>query len=166
MLVEDSKITHNFYKSWHDNWKYSSFAKGVNTDQQSLIKTDKDYNYIIEPLSGIYNCQLLGSIQYLNEAKIMHFFNATWLPNTQYNPFFGKEIYQQLKKEQRVTSLLEDKVRKCKSLFSSPSMLVADEYFSFLLSGSTRVMYNLYCKKHICFKVIGFIIRGINKLFN
>lgn len=163
MLVEDNKLTHEFYESWHNNWKYSSFSKGVNTDQQSLIKTDKDYNYLIEPILGIYNCQLLGSIQYFYDAKIIHFFNATWLPDTQYNPFFGKEIYLLLKKEQKVTSILDDKVRKCKSLFSSPSMIVADKFFNFILSSESHALYNLYNKNYLCFKVIGFIVRVINK---
>lgn len=163
MLVEDNELTHEFYESWHKNWKYSSFSKGVNTDQQSLIKTDKDYNYLIEPILGIYNCQLLGSIQYFYDAKIIHFFNATWLPDTLYNPFLGKEIYLLLKKEQKVTSILDDKIRKCKSLFSSPSMIVADKFFNFILSPESRAFYNLYNKNYLCFKVIGFIIRVINK---
>ena len=94
--MDDNELTHSFYKLWHENWLYSAFTKGVYADPQSLVKTDKDYNYTIGVLPGIYNCQLLGSVQYLHNAKIMHFFNATWFPDTQYNPFFGKEIYLQL----------------------------------------------------------------------
>ena len=115
-------------------------------------------------MSGIYNCQLLGSIQYLSDAKILHFFNTTWLPNTQYNPFFGKDIYLTLKKEQRITSILENNVRKCKSLFSSPSMIVADGYLNFILSLPVRNLYKLYNKSQFCFKTIAIIIRVINKI--
>ena len=166
MLVDDNELTHNFYESWHNNWEYSSCTKGVNTDQQSLIKTDKDYNYILEPMSGIYNCQILGSIQYLYDAKIMHFFNATWSSNMQCHPFFGKDIYMMLKKEQRISLILENNIRNCKSLFPSPSMIITDEYFRFIFSAPFHNMYKLYHTNPTCYEVINFIIRIINKLFN
>lgn len=120
LYIKDNQRTHLFFAQWHKNWEYS-LSKGVATDQQSLIKTVDDMPNFITPISGNYNCQILGSIQYLHTAKIVHFFNAKWNDNT-LCPFFGKDIYMSIKKNRSIKTDVEYQILHCKELFISPSI--------------------------------------------
>lgn len=119
IYCKDTKEAHRFFKAWHDNWE-RGVAKGVATDQQSLVYTVNGMPNAVTPMSGDYNCQVLGSIQYLHTAKIMHFFNAKWNENT-LCPFFGKEIYRQVKQANGITKEIDWQIRHCKELFPSPT---------------------------------------------
>lgn len=123
IYAKDNEISHKFFTQWHDNWLYSC-TRGVMTDQLSLMKTcDSLPNYVL-PISGDYNCQVLGSIQYLYTAKIVHFFNTKWNDNI-LCPFFGKDVYLLLKKNQCITDEIKNMILHCKELFISPSIPIS-----------------------------------------
>lgn len=119
LYIKDNSITRNFFSAWHKNWKLG-LSKGLATDQQSLIKTVNDIPHVITSISGNYNCQVLGSIQYLHTSKIVHFFNAKWNDNS-LNPFFDKEIYLKIKSNKGITPDIEYQLLHCKEQFVSPS---------------------------------------------
>lgn len=119
IYCKDTEKARRFFEAWHANWNLSA-SKGVATDQQSLVYTVNEMPDVVTPMSGDYNCQILGSIQYLHTAKIMHFFNAKWNENT-LCPFFGKEIYRQVKRANGITREIDWQIRHCKELFPSPT---------------------------------------------
>lgn len=128
IYAKDTEKVHQFFSAWHANWEYS-VSKGTPTDQQSLVYTVDEMPGFVTPMNGEYNCQVLGSIQYLHTAKIMHFFNAKWNENT-LCPFFGREIYRQVKQANGITNEIDWQIRHCKELFSSPTppIMGADVY--------------------------------------
>ncbi len=122
IYAKDDDISRSFFTLWHDNWLHSC-TKGVATDQLSMMKTC-DSLHCVSPMSGDYNCQVLGSIQYLYTAKIVHFFNAKWNDNT-LCPFFGNDVYRQVKKDRGISGEVKNMVLHCKELFVSPSIPIS-----------------------------------------
>lgn len=122
IYAKDTAETHHFFDAWHTNWQYGG-SHGVLTDQPSLMKTCEDLPGLMLPISGDYNCQILGSIQYLHTARIMHFFNAKWNEST-LCPFFGTEIYTSIKKNCYISSETTQLLLHCKEQFISPSVPV------------------------------------------
>lgn len=121
MFVKDNEKTHAFFERWHENWSKTKDLPGGFRDQQSLIKTEIDLNGFIYPMSGDYNCQILGSIQYLHTGKILHFFNTQW-NGEKLSPLFAPSFYYRFKQ----TGMMDDEsaiiIDNCKSSFVSPSM--------------------------------------------
>lgn len=132
IYAKDNEDAGVFFKRWHENWKLTRLLPKGFRDQQSLIKTEIDYNGFITPISGDYNCQVLGSIQYLHTAKIVHFFNTQW-SDTILSPLFDTAFYNDIKKN----GLSENEriiIDNCKSSFLSPSMPIAYEDMQIWLS--------------------------------
>ena len=173
LYVKDTDVAHRFFIAWHSNWLHSCDC-GVFTDQLSLMKTCNDLPGIITPVSGDYNCQVLGSIQYLYTAKIMHFFNAKWNDNA-LCPFFSDDLYQSVKQNNCINQKVENIILHCRQYFASPSIPISgnDVYIwnspAFTLlrwaKVNNRVIYNLliFISRCILFiiKIIGFLF--VNK---
>lgn len=124
--VKDTIPAHEFYRSWHEMWKSKRYESEGLKDQSALAAVNIKHNHLITEISGDLNCQVMSSIQYLHTAKVMHFFNTLFTAKNDLNPFYGKSLYEKVKKE----GLSEDIVHKIlnnKSLFSSPSMPVPYE---------------------------------------
>lgn len=138
IYAADSKIAHELYKRWNDNWHYSAFKKGNNSDQPSLMKSDKDMGYIIQELPGEYNCQMAMSIEHFFEAKIIHFLHFDLLPQPQ-NPFLDKSLYRKIKEDGGISETTAYTIHHCKTAFISPSAIVDGRTIEFLLSNPGHV---------------------------
>ena len=136
MLVKDNQLTREFFHKWNDNWKHSAFNKGNASDQRALLRTDKSYGYIIECLPDVYNCQVAMSIQYLMDARIVHFWHmrSNFTPNLDYSPFCNKYIYRKIRCENGITDETAHTIIHCKSSFNTPSMIVGRDEIDFLFS--------------------------------
>lgn len=159
LYIKDNEKTRNFFSKWHSNWEYG-VKKGILTDQQSLFKTVNDLPQIISPISGEYNCQILGSIQYLHTAKIVHFFNGK-APDFNLNPFFGVEIYQSIKATGLINLEIQTKILNCKSLFATPSRIISGDD-CLIFSSSIFILLRWLKKRCIyVYNFIKFISSGI-----
>ena len=121
MFVRDSSEAHRFFDLWHSNWESTKDLPMGFRDQQSLIKTEIDLNGFIHPISGDYNCQVLGSIQFLHTAKIVHFFNTQW-SGQKISPLFEPSFYYKFKDTGKMDEISENIILNCKSSFISPSI--------------------------------------------
>lgn len=76
LLVKNNKRSKDFFADWHKLWKEELSQFGVDSDQPSLSQTDLKNNFLINELSGEYNCQIFvyKSNRYLLKAKIIHYF--------------------------------------------------------------------------------------------
>lgn len=135
MFVKDNDFTHRFYEAWHENWKFSCFQKHNHTDQRALVKTDKDFGYIIRRMPDVFNCQMAVSMQYFYEAKIVHFWHMDFLKPQDYCPFLSLEIYRHIKTN-GIDAYAADMIKHCKSAFTTPSMVVGEKQMNFLFSGA------------------------------
>lgn len=144
MLVRDTPIAHKLYKRWNENWKYSTFERSCSQDQPALIKTDKEFGYIIQKLPDIYNCQLALSIKYFYEAKIVHFWHMDFIADQSYSPFMGLDVYKQIKKTGSIDFNTAKLIENCKSAFKTTTMIVGQQQIYFLFSPCGQI----FCKLH------------------
>lgn len=159
LYVKDNESTRQFYKIWHGNWLKSRSCK-ILTDQQSLARTCDEYREYITPLDGIYNSQILLSVQYLYKAKIVHFFNPKEVDQI-LNPFCGKDVYNQIKKEGNLSSNLKQMILHCKEYFFSPSILIGNNNALIWLSPSCDFLKWSYNNCMPFYSVISFVFRVI-----
>ena len=164
LYVKECEETRRFFTSWHQNWTHSC-SKKVYIDQLSLMKTCDEQTNFITSISGIYNCQILGSIQYLHTAKIVHFFNAKWNDNT-LCPFFGKDIYIKVKQARGITEETKNMLLHCKEYFVSPSIPICSYDVDIWYSSIFTLLRQLHTRHEILYKLVNFTSRCIIKLSN
>ena len=122
IYVRDNANTANFFKQWNNEWK-NYLEKGFHEDQPSFNKTNFQLGNIIQPLDGIWNCQILwNGIPFLHQAKIIHFFGS-W-KSSGFSPnaykFSQKELYYKIKETGYLT---QDIISSNPQLSSSASFL-------------------------------------------
>lgn len=164
LYVKECEETRHFFTSWHQNWMRGC-SKKVYTDQLSLMKTCDEQQNFITSISGIYNCQILGSIQYLHKAKIVHFFNAKWNDNT-LCPFFGKDIYIKVKQVRGITEETRNMLLHSKEHFVSPSIPICSYDVDIWYSSIFTLLRQLYIRYKVFYKLMNFTSRYIIKLSN
>jgi hypothetical protein len=124
IFSRDTPLGRDFFAEWHRLWQISR-SKGIPTDMPSLNQASINYNQCIQPIDGIWNCQIMnGGLQYLANAKIIHYFSS----NKQENPYLlGNETVFENIRENGVTKDMRDKFKNPKTLFVPQTMLIADK---------------------------------------
>lgn len=161
MLVKDNEITRRFFTKWLENWNYSAIEKKESSDQRALLKTDKEFGYIIECLPDIYNSQVAMTIQYFFDAKIVHFWHmrSRFTSDVDYSPFCNKEIYQAIRNSNGITDDIAYTIRHCKSSFRSPSMIVGKKQIYLLYSSFFNILGRKYIENSTVRKITDRFIR-------
>lgn len=144
MYVADTPKSHEFYKRWNENWSYSCFEKGNSQDQPSLLKTDKEFGYIIKELSGIYNAQVAMSLKYFADAAIVHWWHMDFIEDQSYSPYFSLKIYKDIKEHAKITSEIAEQIVNCKQSFVSPTMPVGKEHIYFLFTPTGKTFLKIH----------------------
>lgn len=124
IFCRDTEKARSLYEEWHKTWMLSR-SKGIPVDQRALAIAMDGHDCVYE-MDGIYNCQVRFSYKYLFKAKIMHFFNSPWYQDC-INPFFGKQVYLEVKQNQGISVEMQNMILDCKSLFVAPSLTIAEE---------------------------------------
>lgn len=159
MYVKDTPKVYRLFEQWHKSWTISAFEKKQCFDQPALMVADKSCSHVISELSGIWNCQVLTSIQYLHHAKIIHFFNNTWEGKNEWSPFFDSEIYRQLKNDGHISDTMKEYVNDPKSAFFSPSYYVCKEKVRFTQTLVAATLYREYLKNGFLYKILFFLCK-------
>lgn len=146
-LVKDTPLSCEFYNKWHQNWLQTQ-SKGFAFDQLSLYKTCIDNPDVVSEISGIYNCQISASIQYLYDAKIIHFFTS----NSELHPFKNKRIFERIRNEHCIAVDIQKQIINCKSGFTSPSAPQASNV-GFRYSLTYQAWVRLYEKNSLFFRI-------------
>jgi len=154
VFVRDTPAVAQLFEEWHRYWKYSAFEKAQCYDQPALMMADRKCGYMIKELNGIYNCQVLTSIQYLHHARIIHFFNNVWDGKETFSPFFQKQMYEEIKVTGNISDYTKRLVADCKSAFFSPIYFVRSEKVEFLNTLVSATVYSLYKKNSFFYKVL------------
>ena len=144
MYVADNERTREFYKKWHESWKFSCFEKGNSQDQPALLATDQQFGYVIDELPGIYNAQVAMSLKYFADAAILHWWHMSFIENQDYSPYFSLQIYKEVKEAGGITPHVEGLIRNCKQSFVSPTMPVGKEHIYFLFSPAGKIFNRIY----------------------
>lgn len=144
MYVRDTPEAHAFYQRWNENWTYSCFEKGNSQDQPALLKTDKEFGYVIEELPGIYNAQVAMSLKYFADAVILHWWHMDFIENQDYSPYFSLQIYKDVKAADGITPKIAEQIINAKQSFVNPTMPVGKEHILFLFSPAGQIFNRIY----------------------
>lgn len=161
LFVRDDEYAHKFFKQWHENWKVSR-SKGVSTDQTALIETCDNLGNLYD-IGGVWNCQVLYTVQYLYDAKIMHFFHTSYGRPT-FSPFFEKEVYMDIKQARGITRGVDDLIKNCKRKFDSPTVSICHEDVFIWNSAPYCYLHWVYLNNKRLYKATVFVCRVLNKL--
>ncbi|MCD8117249.1 MAG: hypothetical protein LUE21_09100 [Oscillospiraceae bacterium] len=161
MYVKDDSTAREFFRQWHKNWEISR-AKGTPTDQTALVKTCDDLGDLYD-IGGIWNCQVLYTIKYFYDAKILHFFHTSYGRPT-FSPFFEKEIYLDIKKARGITPGVDDLIKNCKRRLDSPTITICHEDVALWASVPYRYLHWVYINNKALYKITVFICRVLNKV--
>lgn len=124
IFCKDTPKARTLYEEWNRRWQ-ESCKRGIYFDQKALAVALEGRDDVQE-MSGIYNCQIRFSIRFLHKAKIIHFFNSNVYQDC-INPFLGKDVYNHVKEEGRISPHIQEMIIDCKSLFIAPSLTIAEE---------------------------------------
>ena len=162
VYVKDTDAAHKFYQKWHYLWK-QGLKRGVVRDQNAMYKAADELP--IGELPGIYNCQVLGSIQHLADAKIVHFFNAKWNSN-EMSPFFGRRMYEEIKRYRIITKETQELTLRCKSSFVSPSVVISNDDVGIWFGSTFEKLRILYRDHKILYKLADLESRLVLRILN
>jgi len=141
LFVKDDSNARVFFNKWHENW-LKSLDYGYAEDQLPLVKTCIDLNSPIQEISGVYNCQIGVSIQYLNKAKIVHTFASQG--QSQISDVFSKDIFYEMKRCKGLTDEIKELYLHWRDSFSSPSIMLDKSWLKLRFLPA-----NLYLQEHM-----------------
>lgn len=144
ILVDDNDRTHEFFRRWNESWHYSCFTRGNSQDEPAFCKTDIDMNHIIQLLPDIYNAQVAMSLKWFADAAIVHWWHMSFIEDQSYSPYFGGQIYQEIKEAGGITPHVDELIRHCKQSFVSPSMPVGVDQMHFLFTPAGKIFTRAY----------------------
>lgn len=130
---KDCENSYKFFEEWHNNWLIYKEKTGRYFDQPALLQTVNKYPFLVQPLSGIYNVQIIGCIKYLYKGIILHFFNANW-DNEDVHPFLNKEYYKPLLLSKKINDEIKNDILNCKSLFHVPTFVLGPKQVNLWIS--------------------------------
>ena len=134
MFCRDNEAGHSFFYEWHRLWlKY--FEIGGLNDQLSLNLSNFILGSIVKELDGSWNCQIFedGALQYLYNAKIMHYFSSR--PGKKLYVPANDEYITSIKETGSVNEKIIEQLKDAKSQFASNTRLI-------LLEESSRAFYD------------------------
>lgn len=170
LFVKDVPEAYALFDAWHKNWLIAK-GKGVCLDQLPLVKTCQDMGNPIQSMSGIYNCQVKFSIQYLHKAIILHTFSHQ--QDSSLSPILGTYIYDEIKRSQDLSEKIKDIILNAKNTFVSPCFLVGKEWVDISFMPIYILLKRLYFSKsqldkrvlsflNLCSRAIMLLLRKIH----
>lgn len=158
MFVKDDAVAHNFFNMWHNEWKRTK-KDNMYQDQFSLNAVNLKLD-VIEELNGCWNCQVLSHpfvIQYIANAKIIHYFNA------QNDGYYLLNDANVLKQGYNST-VVQDIVNNPRVAFKETNMYSVDSNTARLLSSRSFRLLELFSKKakpmfNLCESVLRFVFK-------
>lgn len=134
LFVKDTVDNREFFKQWHELYKKN--INKVDQDQPSMNYLCNKYRNITE-LPPEYNTQIMIGLQYLYNAKILHFFSSMNKPLLELSSHqFLTEI-----KEKGITDQIKQKILNPISTFLPCTALIREDDF-----------YNIYSSVYYKFK--------------
>lgn len=103
LLVKDTPETHCLYQLWHQYW-LESVSLGLNIDQPSLAKANRECGHIISRIPDTYNCILFTRNSFTDKAHVLHvaaFQNPSFL--------FTEKVFEEIK-ENGITEWVENAI--------------------------------------------------------
>lgn len=147
VYVKDSEIGRSFFSIWHDEWK-KSVKLGFNTDQPSFTKTNMMLGHPIVNMPGVFNCQVAYGLQYLYNAKILHYYATSTQGSSKELPywFMNDSVYEEVRECGDITDKIKDALEHPLALFRGETKIVCDK--AVYIASSRSFFYLQYLCMH------------------
>lgn len=165
MYVKDTEQTRSFYKKWHENYIFAT-SRGVTTDQQAMLKTNAEFE-IVKELPGIWNCQIINNLEYLENAKIVHYYCSGVNKSNKQPPYkmMNIGVCENVRKSNfEIDEELHNDLVHPKSLFTSPIAIISGEDIMIKESLQYYLLTQLYYNHSKLFAIIEKAIARARKL--
>lgn len=157
MFSRDSEKSHIFFELWHNLW-LESVSNGINFDQSSLNEANYRLNGVVHELDGTWNCQVAYGLNYLYNAKIIHYFGSNIGKKLPYQ-LTNIDLLTKFKKEEYIIPEIIEVINSPKIAFNQTLMIsdeaiikiIRTEYFNYLLKS--------YNEKSLLYKFINSHLR-------
>jgi len=157
MYMKDTPEVNAFSRDWHKLYMNGQ-AKGLSFDQPSLLANDSVHK-MIQPLDGIYNCQILnGGLPYLADAKILHYYNI--FGNRSFFAISDPSLYAKIKRQGMIDEEDKAKILSAKRQFVGEYVLVYGNSLPYWHSS----LRHLYLNSPKQFKFLEFLSRIFRKI--
>ena len=156
IYVRDNEKTRAFFAGWYKNWKYSSAVKNVTIDQPALYVTDRQHGYMIKELSGIYNCQVSHSLQYLHPAVILHFYTGTcYLMSDKISPLHCSSwLFEAVKAQGGIKGAVKEVLDDKTKWLNVQTNVVDSDYFAFLNTYVSANIFESFMKGSLMYRLL------------
>lgn len=140
IYAKDTPNVHLFYQEWYRQWQYSD-AKGVAYDQPALCQANINMGYMIQELSGKWNCQFkFYGNSFLLEAKILHYYSNTEFSKPTY---FQQHIFEYVKEKQCIDNSVDFMIRNPRTVFYTVLSITPDKAFEYFNSEMIHYFFNV-----------------------
>jgi len=150
LLVKECKENVIFFNKWNEFWNLCK-QKNIFYDQVSLAFTNAYFKFPIAELDGTWNCQIQNGLNYMTNAKILHYFASNDLEYGNFN----KKIPMSLKISGFLTECDLQEIQNAKHKYPTPHLVISgNDYELFkckifdLLSRRKKLLYvfeAIYC---------------------
>lgn len=168
MFISDTPTVREFFKRWAECYK-KFYKKGYVTDQTSMNGVNAEMGGVITELDGSWNNQSLCGIQYLSDAKVIHYLG--YKPDNEQSIYFNtppyalcnSEIFSEMRIARKITEEVEEIINKPKRAFKTSFVVSRDSVgFDVYFSNHFRFMKYYYVKFH---RLYMFFDRAYGKVF-
>lgn len=136
LIAKDTPTAHKLFKAWYDSWIFAG-TKGIFMDQAALHRAEIISGYKIHELSGVWNCQIEGCcLNYLHDAKILHFYAVGGSGKTSAYLLRQDSIYDKIKADGKLSDDIKALISKPHQSFSPGSSIVSDTKRKFLFEAN------------------------------
>ena len=148
MYAKDTPVVYEFFEGWFENWKQSS-DRGVKYDQPALCATNFEKGFLIQEISGIWNCQFkINGYPFLKNAKILHYYSNNGEKNSSFTLPMDM-LYQQVM-DDGITPLIDKLIRHAKTDFYAVMTVNKEQSMSFF---NSHLLY-LYTNRPALYQVL------------
>lgn len=152
LIAKDTPTAHKLFKAWYDSWVFSG-TKGIFMDQAALHRAEIISGYKIHELSGVWNCQIEGCcLNYLHDAKILHFYAVGGSGKTSSYILRRDEIYDKIKETGYIPEEIKELISKPHRCFVNEGGIVSDTTRRFIVEANP--MFLIYRDHPRLWKII------------
>jgi hypothetical protein len=161
LYVKDNYLTRKFYDTWSEYW-HKSKTKGVNVDQPALAMANILNDHIIQELPDAWNCQIYYGLRYLNQSKIIHYFNQNvYLVGEPLFEFMKKEFYLGIRQDGIITNKVDNIVKKPYNYFNENLCIIHGQNLNLWHSDTLSFIRYIYFKHNSFFRHLNFLSKII-----
>jgi lipopolysaccharide biosynthesis glycosyltransferase len=160
IYCKDCSETHNFFNKWNKLWHISK-NKNIIIDQPAFNEANIICDNLIHEINGIWNCQISnGGLNYLGEAKIIHYFSSAKECIDVFSILSNKTMLE-IKQNYIWSDAILEKIKNIRSDFSVDARIITNRQFIEIIDS---VLFRFLLRRKNVFRVFNRLITNIRTI--